>query len=131
MWLQLKKEGILQGRLINKVWRRFQAKDRLRLLEIMEQFDLICIAPKDKEKAPKFKDSEIDPMNIYYRHYYVPSLFHAKNVMDESDLAAMSSVTFFVDIHGSFTSKYILIFWFHTIVNNKENIVSSGGNNFN
>ena len=110
MWGQLKKSGILQGQLINHVWSKFEPNDRIRLLEIMEQFDLICIAPhaqaRTKEPSgasPKQKTVQTDLGST--RTYYVPSLFNPGIVKEEEDLAAKPSVTFFVDFHGLFTSK--------------------------
>ena len=45
LWDHLKYNGILEGRLINHVWSKFKPEDRHQLLDIMEQFDLICAAP--------------------------------------------------------------------------------------
>ena len=114
MWGLLKKEGVLQGRLINHVWSRFQPEERLRLLEIMEEFDLVCVAPKDAAKRLQVdgaasKGQEETPgresIPLFGRNYYVPSLFNPGNVKEDSDLDESSSMTFFVDFSGLFTSK--------------------------
>ena len=77
----------------------------------MEQFDLICIAPSDeaKQERPSWERVEPQPHSstpIHRRKYYVPSLFKPGNVKQESDLVEWASLTFFVDIHGLFTSEY-------------------------
>ena len=117
MWGLLKKEGVLQGRLINHVWSRFQPEERLRLLEIMEEFDLVCVAPKDAAKRLHVDDAASKELEetqgrksilLFGINYYVPSLFNPGNVNEDSDLDESSSMTFFVDFSGLFTSKYAI-----------------------
>ena len=98
--------------MINHVWNRFSPIDRLRLLDIMEQFELICAAPRDNEKhnqlALEYKgtgsDASISSL-IFHRNYYIPSQFNPVNKKDLGSLAHWESLTFFVDFHGLFTSK--------------------------
>ena len=109
MWEELKK-GNLHGTLINHVWESYQLEDRLRLLEIMEQFDLICTAPKlplktnQKTRTGQIQATEMaDPVSM--RNYYVPSLFNPGNVKENEELSSAPSVFFFVDFDNLFTSK--------------------------
>ena len=111
MWKQLKDNGLLQGKLISHVWSRFSPIDQLRLLDIMEQFELICAAPRDNAKhdllALEYKQTESDESIsalICQKNYYVPSQFNPGNVKDMGPLAQWQSLTFFVDFHGLFTS---------------------------
>ena len=107
-WDKLEKRGILDGQLINHVWRRFQPEERMHLLDIMEHFDLICPAPLDSkphEQATGHRESARAADPIYLRKYYVPSLFNRKDVKKESDIASLPSLTFYVDFKGLFTSK--------------------------
>ena len=99
MWEQLKEKGILDGRLINHVWSRFESEDRLRLLDIMEQFDLICAAPGNELSRTRTGSPP-----LHCRQYFVPSLFNNGNVKDECDMTSWSSFTLCVDFHGFFTS---------------------------
>ena len=113
LWGKLKDKGILQGRLINHVWRRFDRQKRLRLLEIMEQFDLVCPAPNEVTtpkrvgwQHPGSEETQAkssDP--LFHRNYYVPSLFNPGNVKQKPDVSISTSLTFFVNFNGLFTSK--------------------------
>ena len=110
LWDQLKYNGILEGRLINHVWSKFKPEDRHQLLDIMEQFDLICAAPSaegpmDSPPAGCAVARTGRSSTIYLRRYFVPSQFNPGNVKDESNMASWASLTFFVDFHGFFTSK--------------------------
>ena len=117
LWGKLKDTGILQGRLINHVWSRFNSGERRRLLEIMEQFDLICPAPNESTSPqkktwqhPGSNETHADASDpLFRRSYYVPSLFNPVNVKEKPDIAISSSLTFFVDFHGLFTSKATMI----------------------
>ena len=76
----------------------------------MEQFDLICVAPSDEAKEERPSRERVEPQPhsptpIHRRKYYVPSLFKPGNVKRESDLVEWASLTFFMDIHGLFTSE--------------------------
>ena len=112
LWYLLNGKGILEGKLVNHVWKEFDADDRSQFLKVMEQFDLICVAPSPKEddKSQKpyseYPESKSHaPLPIQHRRYYVPSLFKPKNIKHESDLAYWASLTFFVDLNGLFTSE--------------------------
>ena len=97
-WDRLQDEGILEGRLINHVWREFPAERRTRLVEIMKQFDLICEAPFTSCE----KEKERDGVGIGNRDYYVPSMFSATDVKQVDDMPLR---TMYVDFQGFFTSK--------------------------
>ena len=107
LWDQLKYQGILDGRLINHVWEKFKTEDRQRLLDVMEQFDLICSLPvgmwKEDTPAVGYTEAASDT-RISARTYYVPSLFNPEIVNKREKLASATSLTFYVDIKGSFTS---------------------------
>ena len=110
LWDQLKYNGILEGRLINHVWSKFKPEDRHQLLDIMEQFDLICTAPSaegpmERRSVGYAVEGTGKSSPIYLRRYFVPSQFNPGNVKDESKMASWDSLTFFVDFHGFFTSK--------------------------
>ena len=114
MWSQLDNKGILQGQLINHVWSKFEAEDRLQFLNVMEQFDLICVAPRVEETQVKHPWEHTETKShsstpIHRRTYYVPSLFKPGNVKQESDSEYWASLTFFVDIHGLFTSEDLIL----------------------
>ena len=106
-WDQLKDTGILDGRLISHVWRKFTTKEQRQFLDIMEHFDLICAASRleGQRRTPAIEHVATAP----FRNYYVPSLFNPGNVNVESNLASCESLAFFVDFHGFFTSK--TLFW--------------------
>ena len=92
------------------MWKEFEIEDRLQFLRVMEQFDLICVAPKEEKKPEKSPSERLEPQShatlpIQHRRYYVPSLFKPKNIKHESDLAYWASLTFFVDLNGLFTSE--------------------------
>ena len=112
MWGLLKREGILHGQLIKHVWSRFQPDERLRLLEIMEEFDLICEAPKSAIshlKVPSLAEEREETQGrdapLSHKLYFVPSLFKPGRVKEDPDLLETSSLTFFVDFSGLFTSR--------------------------
>ena len=98
-WDRLQDEGILEGRLIDHVWREFPTERRDRLVQIMKQFDLICDAPVTS--LPK-TGTEIDTVETGSRDYYVPSLFSTSNVKQLNNLP---SLAFYVDFSGCFTGK--------------------------
>ena len=108
-WDRLQDEGILEGRLINHVWREFPAERRTRLVEIMKQFDMICEAPL----TPCEKEKERDRVGIGNRDYYVPSMFSPTDVKQVDD---MPSRTMYVDFQEFFTSKEpVLLIFPHVI----------------
>ena len=113
LWDRLNDKGILEGKLINHVWKDFQPEDRLQFLSVMEQYDLICVAPNivEKEQREKQPWERMEPQThsttpIHERKYYVPSLFKPKQNKDDSESEYWASLTFFVDIKGLFTSKW-------------------------
>ena len=101
----MKDEGILDGRLISHVWRRFKPDEQLQLLAIMEHFDLICVASDETTRIEVDCSGMETETFAVPTNYYVPSLFNPRNVKEESDLASSTAVTFFVDFSGLFTSK--------------------------
>ena len=112
---QLKTNGYLQGRLVNHVWSEYQSDERHQLLDVMEQFDMICAAPSDGKQldmpALGYTDTDTGAaFPIYKRNYYVPSLFNPKDIKGTPGLAALASLTFYVDFNGLFTSKNNLRF---------------------
>ena len=111
LWDQLKDKGVLQGELINHVWSKFEPEDRQQFLNVMEQFDLISVAPSTEKKQEREPWEYIEPQShsskpIHRRKYYVPSLFKPGNIKQKSDSEYWTSLTFFVDIHGLFTSEH-------------------------
>ena len=99
-WDELKYKGILHGRLIHHLWKEFSAEVQTQLLDVMEQFDMLCTAPgyHRQEQAP-FRTS-----TPVHRKFFVPSLFNPHKVKDMTDLKSTTTLTFFIDFHGLFTS---------------------------
>ena len=92
-------KGYLDGRLVNHVWSKFQPDERHQLLDVMEQFDLICAAPSEYRKHDRPALGYTEPESavaspIFSRNYFVPSLFSPKDVKTEPDLAAWASLDF-------------------------------------
>ena len=89
------------------MWEGFEVDDRQRLLDVMEQFDLICRVPviQEQDKQATGYKEPIDTTS-QGRNYYVPSLFNPKIVNKEAKLESSTSVTFFVDVEGSFTGEH-------------------------
>ena len=110
-WQILKEEGILRGKLIQYVWRRFKPEEQNQLLTIMKQFDLICDAPKEEEEE-EGKPNEGDvtceetvmhpDSSCYNKNFYVPSMFSPENVKDLDD---SKPTIFYADGKERFTSK--------------------------
>ena len=99
-WDELKYKGILHGRLIHHLWKEFSAEVQTQLLDVMEQFDLICTAPGYR----RTEQTLLGTSTPVHRNYFVPSLFNPHKVKDMDDLTSTTSLTFFVDFHGLFTS---------------------------
>ena len=87
----------------------FSPEQQLKLLDIMEHFDLVCPASSDgwtrDTSSIASTDLPMPTQSQVHTNYYVPSLFPPGNVKNESDLASCGSVIFFVDFNGLFTSK--------------------------
>ena len=114
LWSDLQHDGILHQELVEHVWKRFSLAQQEELLQILEQFDLICLAPEDDRKQGGFGD-KLQPVVTSKRRYYVPSMFKPPNpdqhTRKQDETKDRECIQFFIDFQGSFTGFVIFSFF--------------------